>query len=333
MGILGFAPQGYRTGQESIWGIAGTEIFPTIGRRDQQIFYVNSAHANASDFNYGLDPDHPLATVQELMDRVLSVGNMVSPSLQNYDIVYVGGTVAEDVTTGDYDDFPSYVSIIGAGPGMYAPAWTGNDANTTSLDLGVVGWRIANFRFYGKTGAPCIELHHTDVTGNDIAIRTVIDHCLFDGLTTGIYGIWSHGCYDVWITDNTFQLFHNAVGGGAIPLWANTTPLAIPYRNHILRNIFWDSDNGAVFPCNGSEIAHNLFQPTGYAYAMTQVLNTSVGGNPGDDNVVYANTFPDDYSIAGGYTGGAADIWIGNFAPDIAEAEVADNGFTILPPA
>ena len=330
MSITGFSPGGYYQGFEHIWGFGGTNREPSIGRRDQQVFYVNSGHSAASDFNYGLDPDAPLATIQELINRSLGTGNLTSPALQNYDVIYVGGTVSEDVTTGDYDDLPSYISIIGAGPGMYSPAWEGDDANTTSLDLGVVGWRISNFRFYGKTGAPCIELHHTDVTGNDIAIRTVIDHCLFDGLTTGLYGIVSHGCYDVWITDNVFQLWHNA--GPAVPLYVTTTPLAIPYRNHILRNVFWDSDNGAIFPMNGGEVAYNMFQPVGYAYSMTQVLNTSIVANPGDDNVVHNNTFPGDYSIAGGYRPGAADEWLGNWASDTAEAEVGDNGIAFARP-
>ena len=333
MGILGFAPQGYKTGQEAIWGIGGTEIFPTVGRRNQQVFYVNSAHSNADDANYGLDPEHPLATVQEIINRSLGTGTINDPHLNSYDVVFVGGTVAEDVTTGDYDDLPSYITIMGAGLGMYAPAWTGVSATEPSLSLGAVGWRISNFRFYGKTTDACIELHHTDVTGDDIAIRTVIDHCLFDGLTTGRYGILSHGCYDVWITDNVFQLWHNAVAGGAIPLFADNTPLAIPYRNHVLRNIFWDSDNGMVFPCNGSLIAWNLFQPVGYAYSMTQVLTTSLVGNPGDDNLVHWNHFQGDYSIAGGYNPGAADDWTGNTAEDVAEAEVGtDNGWTIARP-
>jgi len=333
MGIQGFAPQGYYGGYEHIWGIAGTNREPSLGRRDQQVFFVNSAHPAANDANYGLDPNYPLATVQEIINRSLGTGTINNPALNSHDIVYVGGTVAEDVTTGDYDDLPSYISIIGAGFGMYAPAWTGVLATEPSLNLGAVGWRISNFRFYGKTTDACIELHHTDVTGNDIAIHTVIDHCLFDGMTTGRYGILTHGCYDVWITDNVFQLWHNAVGGGAVPLLVGTTPLAIPYRNHVLRNIFWDSDNGAIFPCNGSEVRDNLFQKVGYAYTMTQVLNTSVGGNPGDDNIVTGNHFQGDYSNTGGYLAGAADDWTGNFAEDVAKAEVGDNGWTIARPA
>jgi hypothetical protein len=65
---------------------------------------------------------------------------------------------------------------------------------------------------------------------------------------------------------------------------------------------------------------------------MVAAFQTSLVANPGDDNHVVGNYFGGDYSIAGGYRGGAADEWYGNFSPDIAEAEVADNGIVILPP-
>lgn len=306
------------------WGIPESDS--PLGIRthpDANVLYVDSGHPAADDANDGTDPQHPKETVQAAVNSTLLV---------DYSWIVISGSVTESVITGDYDDFASYVTLIGNGNGRYSPFWQSDAVDEPCLDLGVVGWKLKNLRFGGPTQAACVELHHTDVTGNDIAIRTIIEDCYFDGLTVGRYGIWSHGCYDVWVVNCTFSLFHNAVGGGAIPLWANTTPLAIPYRNHIVNCKFYDCDNGAVFPCNGSFFYGNMFQPVGYAYSMTQVLNTSVGGNPGDDNVVFGNTFPGDYSIAGGYNPGAADEWLGNWASDTAEAEVGDNGITIARP-
>jgi len=302
-------------GSESPYGI---RMIP-----DATVLYVDSGHPEASDNNDGTDPTAPKSTVQSAINSTL---------LEPYSVIVVAGTVSEDVVTPDYATGPNYITLLGAGPSMYSPAWEGDDASTPSLDMRAVGWRVEGFRFYGKTSAAAIELRHTDSGANDIAIRTVIQNCLLDGLTTGRYGIWSHGCYDVWIVDCVFQLWHNAVAGGAIPLGVGTTPLAIPYRNHIVNCVFWDSDNGAIFPMNGGEVRGCMFQPTGYAYAMTQVLNTSIVANPGDDNVVHNNTFPGDYSIAGGYRPGAADAWLGNWADDTAEAEVGDNGITIARP-
>lgn len=327
------AYRGVTLGRPAIWGFPGTGAEPSLCGGDNQVFYVDSGHANANDGNEGTDPLYPVGTIQELVDRSTGASAIVAPALRPYDTVYVSGEVAEDVQTGDYTVMPGYVSIIGIGNGQYSPAWVGDDAATPSLDLRCVGWRVSGFRFYGKTDAECVVLRHTDTGADDIAIRTIIDQCLFDGLTTGIYGVVSHGCYDCWFANNTFQLWHNAVAGGAVPLYVGTTPLAIPYRNHITNNIFWDSDNGAIFPMNGGEVVGNMFQPVGYTYAMTQVLNTSIVANPGDDNVVHGNTFPGDYSIAGGYRPGAADEWLGNWASDTAEAEVGDNGITIARPA
>jgi len=316
--------QGLQAGHPIVFGVPGTGASPqTIWGRGR-IFYVDPSNPAATDQSDGLDFICPFRTLQAAVDN---------PNLQNYDVIKVLSPIEESVVTPDYPDTGSYVTIQGCGNGPYSPAWESAAADEPCLSLNAVGWRVEGFRFYGPSASACIEIHHTDGSGNDIAIRTVIQNNLFDGLTVGLYGILSHGAYDVWIVNNLFQLFHNATPGGAIPLFADDTPLAIPYRNHVVGNVFWDSDNGAIFPCNGSVISGNVFQPTGYAYSMTQVLNTTVGGNPGDDNLVVGNYLPGDYSIVGGYAGGAADVWSGNYATDVAEAEVGDNGLTILPPA
>jgi len=322
--VIGRVPE-----RAPVLGIAGTSEEAKAVRGDTQIFYVDSGHTLANDNNYGTDPEAPLATIQGLIDR--TVTGTTYPLLQSYDTIYVSGTVAEDVETGDYTQMPSYVNIIGAGDGRYSPAWEGSDASTASLDLRCVGWRIENFRFYGKTGAAAVVLRHTDTGANDIAIRSVFKNCYFDGLTTGLYGIESHGCYDVWVENCTFALWNN-VGNTAAGMQVTTTPLAIPYRNYITGCLFHDSDNGAIWPCNGSFWWNNMFQSVGYAYSNVQVLNTSLVANPGDDNVVWNNAFTGDYSIAGGYRGGAADEWMGNWCTDVAEAEVSAGGIGFARP-
>ncbi len=313
-------------------GVPGTDLTRGIRMAPKGVvLYVDPSHPMATDANDGTDPEAPLATIQGAVDRLVAIA--VDFDVEGSVIMLEpNNAFAESVVTPEYDDGPNYITIMGRG-GPYASTWASGAATEFCLDLRALGWRISGVRFLAPTQAGCIELHHTDLGGNDIAIRTIIEKCLFDGQTTGRYGIVSHGCYDVWIMDNVFQLFHNAVAGGAVPLSLGTTPLTIPYRNHILRNCFWDCDNGAIFPMNGGEVAGNLFQPVGYAYAMTQVLNTSIVANPGDDNVVWGNVFPGDYSIAGGYRGGAADAWINNMAEDVAAVQVADNGWTIARPA
>lgn len=306
------------------FGIPGSDN--SLGLRQvpqSKVLYVDYDNPGANDNNDGTDPNYPLATIQEAVNKLE----------HNFDVIRVRSIdpSGESVVTPDYATGPSYVTLEGVGDTPYSPYWVSRAADTPCLDMRAVGWRVTGFRFGGPTAAACIELRHTDSGANDIAIRTIIENNLFDGLTVGLAGIITHGCYDVWIRNNIFQLFNNA-GNTATCILVGATPLAIPYRCHIVGNIFWDCDNGVDHPCNGCEIAHNRFQPVGYAYSMTVVCRTSLPGNPGDDNIVWGNLMPGDYSIAGGYIPGAADVWVGNFADDVAEAEVGDNGLTIARP-
>jgi len=237
------------------------------------------------------------------------------------------------VVTPDSVVGPSYVTILGVGTNRYSPYWASGAAASPCLDMRSIGWRVEGIRFGGPVTEACIQLRNTAPAADDVSARTAIVGCMFDGLTVGRYGIMNQGAPNVWIVDNVFQGFHNAVGGGAIPLNTAVAPAAIPYRNHIVGNVFWDNDNGAVYSCNGSIVAENVFQSVGYVYGNTLVLQTSTIANPGDDNIVSGNHFGGTYTIAGGYRAGAADDWVGNVAEDVAGAGVADNGLTIARPA
>jgi hypothetical protein len=76
----------------------------------------------------------------------------------------------------------------------------------------------------------------------------------------------------------------------------------------------------------------NVFHD-GVLIAATRMLDLR-GGSRGE-NIVTKNTFCGDYSNTGGYWANAANPgnWVGNRAEDVAEAETADNGWTIAPPA
>lgn len=277
------------------------------------------------DTNYGFSPEVPFKTIGAAVASDLLVSGSV---------IYVApGLYSESVVTDDYVLGANYVSIVGAGNSRWAVQWESGAAASPCLDLRALGWSIEGIKFYGPVTEGSIQLRMGDTNANDIASRTIIRNCQFDGLAVGRYGIVSHGAADVWVEGCTFSMFHNAVGGGAIPMLVDDTPVAVPYRNYIRGNHFSDSDNGAVWPANGSFFEENVFQPAGYTYAMTLVLQTSLVAKPGDDNIVRGNYFPGDYSIAGGYRAGAADMWFGNMADDVLEAEVSDSGITLTRPA
>ena len=321
---------GYIEERPFVWGFAGTREEARMSNVDAPIFYVNAAHADANDNNDGVDPRYPMATLQGLIDR--SVAGGPQPILQRYSTIYVGSGLSEDVYIPA--TAPQFVTLVGAGSHPWQIFWKGNtgSAATPCLKLGARSWRISNFIFRGKTGAAAIELMYAGDSGVlDGAIQTLIDHCQFNGQTTHLYGILTHGPYDVRIEDCEFMLYHNA-GGTATAIFEAVSPVAIPYRNYIRRCTFFDNDNHVDIAANGTIVVDNVFQKAGFTYTATQVLRLTRGAG-GDNNIVTRNTLTGDYSIVGGYRGGAADIWIGNYADDVAEAEVGDNGLTILPPA
>jgi len=282
-------------------------------------YYVDALQPKANDNNRGWSPHFPLATAQAAVDKVSSGDWIVVMNISED---------GESVVTPPYNSGADYVRLVGMPNGSrYRPFWVSAAADAPCLDLRAIGWHISGFRFGAPTEAACIELRHTDSGDDDIAIRTIIDENYFDGLTEGLYGIESHGCYDVWIMNNWFSLFHND-GGTATALITTDTPLAIPYRNHIINNQFMDCDNLIHYDTNGSRFQGNILQQNGYAYTATTIFDISAG----DDNIVTGNVIEGDYSQPACH-GGANDFWMWNISDDVAEAEVTDDGVTIAPPA
>ena len=267
--------------------------------------YVNPAAPNADDDCDGDDPQNPLATLQGAVDRATEL------NVSGIRIFAAPGNYAESVVTPDYGSGPGYCEIIGLGHGQYSPYWESAAATTPCLSLNTPGWRVSGFRMAAPTTAACIELHHTDVSGNDIAINTIIENCHFYGQTTGLAGILTHGCYECVFRYCEFENFHNA-GGTATAFLVGTTPLAIPYRNRIHDCLFYENDNhidAAAQGMNGCMIYNNCLKE-GYTYTPTIYIDTSIG----DDNAIWGNFLGGTYSNAGGYLGGAADRWWGNYA-------------------
>jgi len=317
------------------YSVPGADVQEGIRQGTKNIvLYVDPDHYDANDSNDGTNPNHPLAHIQAAVDKLQAAWQGGYPWGCDGDVIWCApADYAESVVTYDYADGPGYVTIMGGGGNKYGPYWESDAVALPCLDLRAPGFRVQGFRFAAPTQAACIEMHHTDLGGLDIAINTLIYRNHFYGQTTGRYGIASHGCYEVWIVENEFENFHNAVAGGARAIVTLPCPLAIPFRNHIIGNQFYENDNHIDGEFNGSIVAYNTFQAAGIGYSAARkcFLNGGVGSG-GNDNLVYMNFMPGDYSIVGGYSGPATDHWNGNMADDVAEAEVADNGWTIAVP-
>jgi len=285
------------------------------------VFFVDANHSDASDNADGTNPEQPLATIQAAVDRVQNAFDTILVR----SIRTAGESVLVPATAN------AFCKILGVGP--HGVTWTSDGAALPNLDLRARGWEIAGFKIIPPTTESGVILRNADTAAGDIALETHLHDLVLDGSGTGRYGITSYGAVDVVIEKCRFHRFHNAVAGGAIPMRVIAGGAAISARNVIRSNEFMDCDNGALWPGSGNLWYGNHFQPVGVTYSMTQVLNTAMAVLLGDHNLVTGNYLGGDYSIVGGYNGSATDEWAGNFVPDIAEAEVGDNGLTILPPA
>lgn len=317
-------------------GVPGSDV--TLGLRtvpQGKVIYVDHNHPDASDAHDGTDPDHPKLTIQGAVD---------SPWLEPGDMIVVGpATVASQPITAilapNYEenvlvanDRPAFVTLMAVGTSRFQTVWNRDltKANTLPLlDLRQAGWVISGFKFHPPAAGPAIQLRDT-AAPPDSSLYTIIEGNLFDGAWTGLYGIEIRGLGDrLIIKDNWFLEFGPVGGGAAETAIKGVLPGAqdLPYECILEDNIFMENENHVVCPFLMSLIRGNTFF-SGNLIPTTLMLDLRNGGS----NIVTGNVFQGDYSNVGGYYGGAGDAWIGNLANDVAEAEVGDNGFTILPP-
>ena len=320
-------PLGYVEQRDAQWGVKGTGAEARIVAGEQQVFYVEPTHANANDDNEGTDPLFPLATLTEIMGRLTWW-----PQLAAGDVIYVKGAISEAVTVPF--TAPVGCSIVGVTNGSYVPRWTTPVNTGTCLTINQLAWRVSGFKFDIPAHGQAITLNWNVAANGSEAI---IDNCYFMGGYAGHFGITAVGApYAVHVLNCEFaEILNGATTGAAIYFGLAPTANALMWR--IENNLFWDNDNhitslAADNGLNTSVIKDNLFyQGEGIPTALKLDLR---GGSLGN-NIVTGNFFGGDYSNVGGYWDSAAQAseWVGNWSADIAEGEVGDNAFTILPPA
>jgi len=328
----------YEAGREPVWGFIGTGADPFVGKGGGKLFFVDPAHTNAFDTNDGTDPSEPFATLQGLIDRTaaLAAGTATrAPALEEHDTVYILSDLAESVITGDTTGMPNHVNIIGAGSDEWSPAWAPSAVGNPCLTLRALGWVVQGLKFLPGSASSGIRLEW--VPGSDYnASRATIKNCEFDGAYTGFYGIEFVGApYDVKIDGCEFRELTAA--GNAYAIIVISTSEAHPYMCKITNNLFWENENhigsfDQLRSFNTCLIKGNIFHE-GEGIAATNILD--MRGGASGHNIVTGNVFCGDYSNVGGYYDnvGTAGNWVGNYAEDVAEAEVGDNSITIAPPA
>ena len=326
---------GVETGQEPIWGIRGTGIEARAATEDTLVFYVNHAHAAASDDNYGTDMNAPLQHIQELIDRETGT-SATEPELQDGSIIYVSGDVAESIVTPTVGTMPTDIHLIGVGS-RFRPTWSSGAAASPCLDLRTTGWTIDGFEFECPASSAGIILRDTIPVASDSAYKTTIQNCTFDGLWGGLYGIdFSGAPHRVCIYNNWFVEMHQAANDAAC-IFVSATPNASAYQCEIIGNRFMDSDNYVMGNAAGVGFNVSLFKDNVFEEGVLLIpaLYLDLRGGTRGYNIVTGNFFGGAYTNVGGYFANPAtpnSCWIGN-TTDPTPGTVADNGLTVAVPA
>lgn len=299
------------------------------------VLYVDENHPGATATADGTDPENPLMTVQLAVDRLVTFAAALGTSLEGSVIVIADeADITESVIINP--TAPLNCTILGAGSTAHHPTWTAATASGTALTIRQEGWTIEGITFEAGSEGTSIQL--VEVPGSSyIAYKTTIRNCRFDGLWGGLYGVDFSGAPHRVTIENCEFLEWRSAEGAAFAIMVTDSTHTNPYECHIRNNVFWENENhigslGAIRGFNVSTFIGNMFH-IGELIVATLMLDLR-GGSRGN-NFVVGNYFQGDYSNVGGYYAHAGDpgMWVGNYAEDVAEAEVGDNGITIAPPA
>ena len=316
-------------------GVSGSDVPRGIRWAPTAIvLYVDNSHPGASVDADGTDPENPLTTVAQAVTNLIAFATATSSNLYGSAIVIgAGATVAETVVVPA--TAPRGVSIIGAGGSRHRPTWSAATAAGTALTLRQQEWTVESITF--EAGAEGTGIRLDEVPGTSyISYKTVIRNCQFDGLWGGLYGINFSGAPHRVTVENCEFIEWRSNAGEAFAVCITDTTHALPLQCRFHNNLFWSNENhvgsiDAQRSFNSSLFVGNVFDQNAYI-AATVLLDFRASTI---SNIAVGNYFGGDYSNTGGYhdSVGAPANWLGNFAEDIGENEVGDNGLTIAPPA
>ena len=309
-------------------GVAGSDN--SLGIRKTSVgivLYVDDSHARANDDNDGTDSEDPKETIQSAISSAFLVENSLI-------VIGGGATLAESAIIPN--TAPEQCTIMGFGNEQWGPTWTSGAAGEDALTIRQAGWTIANIRFNPPSAAAAIMLEHDAAT--TVSDRTRIINCDFDGVWSGRFGISMNGAPDqVFVLGNRFHELSNA-NQASFAIHVAATAHANPYMWVVEGNKFFENDNniGQVVAADRS-FNVSLFKDNVFTQGVLNptAIHLDLRGGSRGENTVIGNYFGGDYSEAGGYYAHAANPgnWVGNSAEDVAAAQVADNSWTIAPPA
>ena len=275
---------------------------PLVGPHYASMFgnYWFVDNSNASARSTGKDPANAFKTIAAAVAKAT-----------DGDTIYVRGTQT------DYDESVTItkdmISLIGISSHVKDLGWTA-DTDATILTITGDGCVVDGFLFRpdGATSGIAIDISSA-VAATYNAENTIIRNNLFKSTgATCAYAIKADGSPDyVRVINNHFT----HVGYG---IYCGATCNSPATGWYITGNYFSDACTyGVYLPARRCLIAENYFNAI-----SAPVLNILGYGSSGTFNSVARNHFGGDYSITGGYIPGTSDVWTGNWATDVGEAEV-----------
>ena len=312
------------------FGVQGSDVSRGLRTSPAGVmFHVDANHPNATATADGTDPENPLTTIAAAFARLVTFHALGSVQAEGSVIVVAPGTYTDNITI-DRTSYPADCTLLAAANSKFDVVWVPASGDALTIDQS--GWVVDGFHF--QPAADGAGVHLTWAAGAG-AEDTYIQNCFFDGRWgTGLYGIELEGApANVTIQNNRFAEFSTAEPCIVV----RSCNQASPFQNHFFGNIFQECVEYITNIAEGYNACifyGNFFaEATGALAATTTYIDL---GGPGIGyNMVVGNYFSGDYSNTGGYTaeGAGTDNWVGNFAADVAEAEVSDSGITIAQPA
>jgi len=184
-------------------------------------------------------------------------------------------------------------------------------AGKALLEILEQGWVFENFLMTpDATGGACIKAHRAESATYPDSSHFICRKIRFVGAGGTPIGIEDVGGNHHYVIDDCeFQTLTNAI-------YCSSTSIAVPLRNTITNNKFYDCTNDINSSQSYGRIEGNRFFTD-----STVTINTVANAAQGGYNIVTGNVFPNaiaDIDPAHGYTGAATDVWTGNLVTDQA---------------
>jgi len=306
------------------FGVPGSDVRRGVRMAPRGVvLYVDGGHPLATDSADGTDPEAPLLTIQGAVDRLVSWGD------PNSIIAVMPGVYTESVTIPVAA--PPNCMLVGLGYNQFWPSVVAAAAATDAITLSARGWTMAKLRVTGGTASAGIRLYEYADPGYQGA-ETLIEEVFFDGAWSALYGLEFEGAPGMVTVKNCRFSEHNNTGNTAYAVCETATPRQNAYECEFINNWFFENDNHVKGGFGVTRFVGNHFCA---GKLIPAIVNLDLRGGTVGRNTVTGNLFEGDYSNLGGYWDHATipGSWVGNIAEDVAEAEVADNGFTVAPPS